>query len=70
MDELLTVKEMAQIFKVSTRGIYYWMDQGLPYLKIGGRVRFEKKKVMEWIAEQNPGYFCTPEGGNTENKDK
>jgi excisionase family DNA binding protein len=46
-DTNITVKEAAQLLKVSTRTIVSWMDEGkLTRKKIGSTVRISKKEVQ------------------------
>ena len=46
---MLTKKELVKQSKFSMSKIDRLMLQGLPYMKIGGSVRFDEKKVMEWF---------------------
>jgi excisionase family DNA binding protein len=55
MSELLTIKELEQMLKVSRQTIYEWRNRGLPYIKIGTRVRFKLDEVNKWINNQNEG---------------
>lgn len=53
-DKLLTTEELCQWFKVSRRTITTWrQEKGLPFLKIGKAVRFEKQEVEKWITKNN-----------------
>lgn len=48
--DLLTRKELANELKVTERTVDLWrMHKGLPFIKMGSLVRFEKDKVMEWL---------------------
>ena len=49
MNELLTTKELAAFLKVDPSTLWHWRKRGLPALKIGYAVRFDKEKVLEWI---------------------
>lgn len=50
----LTVSNLAEFFSVSNRTVYTWMEaNGLPFVKIGGSVRFNQEDIEEWIKEQN-----------------
>ena len=56
VDELLTVKELAEWLKVSRSWVYErtrrrGRDQ-LPHIKIGKYVRFEESAVREFLARQ------------------
>jgi|GEM_PF-4731692 len=49
--EMLTVTEMAILFRVTPRTIGNWMRQGrLPYLKIGNVVRFKFSTIKELMS--------------------
>ena len=56
MEELKTVKELADIYGVTLQTVYDWVDQGLEhtYTKRGLRiaVAFDLNKVADWIEEQ------------------
>jgi hypothetical protein len=54
--ELLTTKELAEHFKVTTQTIWRWRNKGLPYIKLNTQnFRYELNKVMEWVKEGNAG---------------
>ena len=45
---LLTKRELADVYRVSTRTVSNWMKSGvLPYLKVGRVVRFDRASVSE-----------------------
>ena len=49
-DNLITVEELAVIFKLAPQTIRNWVAQGkLPYVKIGKRHWFLKGSVQEWL---------------------
>jgi excisionase family DNA binding protein len=48
--ELLTKRDVAQQAKVCARTVDNWMiDHGLPYIKLGGAVRFLQSDVENFI---------------------
>lgn len=50
MDNLITVKELCELLKVSRTTVLTWRkEEGLPYEKFGKLVRFDKDKVYEWL---------------------
>ena len=49
--EYITLKELAQIFKISRATIDRWRKEGMPFYKIGSGVRFLEPEVSEWIKE-------------------
>jgi excisionase family DNA binding protein len=51
-DELLTAEEVAQILKVNKQTVYKKKNE-IGYVEIfGGRLRFERSKVLEWLEKQ------------------
>lgn len=52
-DELLTVKEVAALFKISTRTVYRWIEQKkLSVVRLpSGRLRFRAKEVLKLLEE-------------------
>lgn len=50
-NELLTLQELADWFKISRATIDRWRKEGMPCVKLGRGVRFEKQKVLMWIAK-------------------
>jgi predicted DNA-binding transcriptional regulator AlpA len=59
MGEILTITELAELLKMSTRQIYTMCetrtrngsmkDHPLPVLKINGNLRFRKTAIDEWV---------------------
>jgi len=52
LEELLTMKEMAELLKVSEPTLINWRKRGMPFRKVGHGVRFEKSKALQWVEEQ------------------
>jgi nitrogen PTS system EIIA component len=49
----LTVKDVADILKVSEKSIYRWLADGkMPALRIGGQYRFNRGELLEWAISQ------------------
>lgn len=47
-EELIDSKEAASLLRVSTVTLHHWKKQGrIPYYRIGSRIRFKKKEVLE-----------------------
>jgi excisionase family DNA binding protein len=47
---LLDINEAADYLNLSTSTLYSWVSQRrIPHLKLGGRVRFDKKALDRWI---------------------
>ena len=53
MQELLTMKEMAELLKVSEWTLINWRKKGMPYKRVGRGIRFEKDKALEWVEKQS-----------------
>jgi excisionase family DNA binding protein len=52
-DEVWTVKELADRWRVHTSTIYRMMQkQGLPGFKVGGDHRFRRSSIEKWLEEQ------------------
>ena len=48
----LGVKEVADYLEVSVNTIYSWCSQRkIPFSKIGGLNRFDRKKIDEWFED-------------------
>ena len=51
--QLLTVEDVAQRLQVSIHGVYKLIARrGIPYMKIGNRVRFDPGALEAWIKER------------------
>lgn len=51
-NELLTIKEIAEFLRVKPRSIYNYCNlrkDPLPFIKIGGSIRFRLETVEEWL---------------------
>ena len=49
MEELLTQKELADYLKVTEMTLYRWRKEGMPYIRVGKQVRYEKEAVLIWL---------------------
>lgn len=50
---LLDIRELSELTGLSVYTLYSWINQRkIPYVKMGRLVRFEPRKIEEWI-EQN-----------------
>jgi excisionase family DNA binding protein len=60
MERLLTVEEVSNTLKVGKSTIYRWVHFNyIPYLRIGGAVRFGKQAVRRWLRKrEKPGRSC------------
>ena len=58
LKSFLTVEEVAELLNVAEKTVrkYVW-ERSIPYYKIGGHVRFNEQKLLDWIAEKEmPAY--------------
>ncbi len=55
--EFLTEKHLARRWNISSRTLqrWRWSDEGLPYMKIGGRVRYSIENIKKF-EEENTHY--------------
>lgn len=52
MEQLLSVREVAGLLGVSRAQVYRYVDAGLPYVRLSGRVlRFRPQDVERWVDE-------------------
>ena len=53
MDKLLDIQEVSQLIGISISTLYKMTSQRrIPFVKIGRLIKFDRKKILEWI-EQN-----------------
>ena len=57
MSELLTSRELAKMLRVSKPTLARWraLDQGPPFVKIEGSVRYPREAVDRWLADRTLG---------------
>ncbi len=56
MSELLTTRELAELWSCSTRHIERLrLKKGLPSLKLGKSLRFRRSDIESWLEAQQPG---------------
>ena len=53
MQELMTMKEMAEFLKVSQPTLINWRKKGMPYKRVGRGIRFEKEVALAWVEKQS-----------------
>lgn len=52
-EKLLTAREVAELLGFSSATIVDWVEAGrLPAFKVGGRLRFREREVLEWLEGQ------------------
>ena len=53
MDDILTLKDLADYLKISEKTLYGYAQKGkLPGIKIGSAWRFRKADIDDWLEEQ------------------
>lgn len=51
--ELLTIAEVAEMFKISSSGVRRLQQaRHLPFIKVGGSVRFTRSDIASYLAKQ------------------
>ena len=49
-DELMTVKEVAELLRVTRQTIYKMVEGGqLPAVRVGTQWRFDRERVLRWV---------------------
>lgn len=50
LERYLNVKELAVLLGYDEGTIYHWVSTGyIPYVKLGGGIRFNQNQVLQWI---------------------
>ena len=53
-DDILTVRDVADMLKLADKTVYNLVSDGeIPGFKIGGSWRFSRKELEKWVAVQN-----------------
>ncbi|TEB08617.1 Helix-turn-helix domain protein [Pelotomaculum schinkii] len=47
--DFITIGELCEWLKISRRTTERWRKEGLPFIKQGRLVRFDKQVVVEWL---------------------
>lgn len=54
--ELLTIDQVAELFKISKPSVYRWIDKGhISPVKIDGSVRFVRKDLEDFVERLKAG---------------
>ena len=52
-DNLITVEELATIFRVAPQTIRNWIARGkIPYIQIGRRNLFQRRSLQKWLNQK------------------
>ena len=62
MERLLTAEQVSDMLQVSKSTVYRWVHYDfIPYIKIGGALRFDEKAVKKWLkARESKGRLRLP----------
>lgn len=52
-EELLTVDELCDWLKITRKTSERWRKDGMPFIKVGRTVRFDKAEILEWLKNHN-----------------
>jgi len=50
---LISAKELCEQLNICESTLWYYRQQGMPYIKIGGRVYFDMEEVAEFLVKNN-----------------
>jgi excisionase family DNA binding protein len=50
IDEKMTIKEVAQEYKITEKTVYEWFKRGLQFIKIGRMTRIKRSDLEEFIS--------------------
>lgn len=52
--KLLTIDDVAELFKTSKSTIYRWVHKRkIPFVKLGGKLRFNENDIQEFIKQNS-----------------
>ena len=57
--EYLTIEELCKILNIEVPNrstIWRWRKQGMPYIKLGREIRYEKEAVLKWLKERSENH--------------
>lgn len=52
-EKMLTTEELRQWLQIGRTTLWRWRKEGMPYIKYGNSVRFNKDDVLKWLSENN-----------------
>lgn len=53
IENYITTKELCDWLKISNNTANNWRRKGLPYIRVGNTVRYDKEQVQKWLSEQS-----------------
>jgi len=51
MKQLLNVDEACEFLSISRTKLYDLKKEGMPYIKLGNTIRFDKDQILEWVRQ-------------------
>jgi len=65
----LSVKDLAQLLKVSDKTIYRMIrDETIPCFRIGGQWRFDRREIASWVEDTREFYYDASKRGQSQNE--
>ena len=56
IERLLLLREVAELLRVDERTVRRWtVQQGLPCIHLGTRLRFSQRNVLRWVSAREEG---------------
>ena len=52
IEEYITTKELCEWLKISHNTANNWRRKGLPHVRVGNTVRYDREEVKKWMQEQ------------------
>ena len=57
MENLLTLREVASMLRLSPKTLYKLLNQGhIPAIKVGSQWRFERDQIKGWLNNSSPEF--------------
>lgn len=53
IEKYLTTDELCEWLKISKNTANNWRRLGMPYIRVGNTVRYNKEEVDKWLKSQN-----------------
>ena len=51
---LVTAKQISATYSIPPSTLYYYIYKGaIPYIRIQGRIKFDKEIIADWVRKQN-----------------
>ncbi len=64
-NHFMTVNEVAQLLRVAEKTVRkYIFERSIPWFKIGGHVRFDQQKILDWIQEREMPTYAEIKSGS------